>query len=385
MTAAPEIPAELPPAGAPPAVPRPAGAPLAVPRPAGAPPAGAPSGPASSGAAGLTREWQLPFPLDARLSLSVHRRGGGDPAYAVDPTGAVWRTCSTPDGPATLRVRSRPIPASAGTLGGAPAGTLGGAPAVTFDHASAGVCSDTLVTAQAWGPGAAWLLDHLPAQLGCQDDRSGFTARDPVVRELMRRHEDLRIGRSERVFEALAPAVLEQKVVSREAHRAWRFLLVKFGEPAPGPAPAGMRVPPSPRVWARIPSWDWHRAGGEGVRSRTIITAAEVAGRLEEILDMSAADADRRLQSVPGIGPWTSAEIRQRAAGDPDAVSVGDYNLPKAGGWTLAGRITDDAGMRELLAPYVGHRYRVTRLVELGGASPPRRGPRMSVRDYRAF
>ena len=406
MTAAPEIPAELPPAAVPPVVPRPAGAPPAAPRPAGAPPAaprpagapsavprpaGAPSGPAASGAAGLAREWRLPFPLDARLSLSVHRRGGGDPAYTVDAAGAVWRTCLTPDGPATLRVRSRPAPA--GTLGGAPEVTLGGAaevtlgraPEVTLDHASGGVSGDTLVTAQAWGPGAAWLLDHLPAQLGCQDDRSGFTARDPVVRELMRRHEDLRVGRSERVFEALAPAVLEQKVVSREAHRAWRFLLVKFGEPAPGPAPAGMRVCPPPRVWARIPSWDWHRAGVEGVRSRTIITAAEVVGRLEEILDMSAADADRRLQSVPGIGPWTSAEIRQRAAGDPDAVSVGDYNLPKAVGWTLAGRITDDAGMLELLAPYVGHRYRVTRLIELGGASPPRHGPRMSVRDYRAF
>jgi hypothetical protein len=321
------------------------------------------SGAAGTGAAGLAREWQLPFPLDARLSLSVHRRGGGDPAYAVDPAGAVWRTSLTPDGPASLRVRSRP------------------ARSPETDGADAG----TLVTAQAWGPGAAWLLDRLPAQLGGQDDRSGFIARDPVVRELMRRHEDLRIGRSERVFEALVPAVLEQKVVGREAHRAWRFLLVKFGEPAPGPAPAGMRVPPSPRGWARIPSWDWHRAGVEGVRSRTIITAAEVAGRLEEIVDMTAADAERRLRSVPGIGPWTSAEIRQRAAGDPDAVSVGDYNLPKAVGWTLAGRITDDAGMLELLAPYAGHRYRVTRLIELGGARPPRHGPRMSVRDYRDF
>jgi hypothetical protein len=338
-------------------------------------------GPAAPGPAGLTREWQLPFPLDVRLSLSVHRRGGGDPAYAVDAAGAVWRTCLTPDGPGTLRVRYSPARAPAITLGDASAITSAGASAITPAGPSAG----TLVTAQAWGPGAAWLLDHLPAQLGGQDDRSGFTARDPVVRELMRRHEDLRVGRSERVFEALVPAVLEQKVVSREAHRAWRFLLVKFGEPAPGPAPAGMRVCPSPRVWARIPSWDWHRAGVEGVRSRTIITAAEVAGRLEEIPDMSAADADRRLRSVPGIGPWTSAEIRQRAAGDPDAVSVGDYNLPKAVGWTLAGRITDDAGMLDLLAPYAGHRYRVTRLIELGGARPPRHGPRMSVRDYRAF
>jgi hypothetical protein len=372
MTAVPELPAAIPPA-----VVHPAAGPSGAAASGAAASGAAASGAAASGAAGLAREWRLPFPLDARLSLSVHRRGGGDPAYAVDPAGAVWRTCLTPDGSATLRVRSRPDGASAATLGGA-SGEASAGP-------SGGGSGGTLVTAQAWGPGAAWLLDHLPAHLGGHDHRSGFTARDPVVRELMRRHEDLRIGRSERVFEALVPAVLEQKVVSHEAHRAWRFLLVKFGEPAPGPAPAGMRVCPSPRVWARIPSWDWHRAGVEGVRSRTIITAAEVAGRLEEILDMSAADAERRLRSVPGIGPWTSAEIRQRAAGDPDAVSVGDYNLPKAVGWTLAGRITDDAGMLELLAPYAGHRHRVTRLIELGGGHPPRHGPRMSVRDYRAF
>jgi 3-methyladenine DNA glycosylase/8-oxoguanine DNA glycosylase len=299
------------------------------------------------------REWQAPFPVDVRLMLSVHRRGSGDPAYGTDPAGAVWRTSLTPEGPGTLRVSSR----RAGHL----------------------------VIGQAWGPGAGWLLDGLPAQLGFYDDRSGFTPKDPVVSALVRRHEDLRVGRSRRVLEALVPAVLEQKVVSREAHRAWRFLLRKFGEAAPGPAPEGMRVFPSPRVWARIPSWDWHRAGVEGARARTIISAAEVAGRLEQILELGSAEGDRRLRSIPGIGPWTSAEIRQRAAGDPDAVSVGDYNLPKAVGWTLAGRITDDVGMLELLAPYAGHRYRVTRLIELGGIRPPRHGPRMPVRDYRAF
>ena len=147
-----------------------------------------------------------------------------------------------------------------------------------------------------------------------------------------------------------------------------------------------MRVCPPPATWARIPSWDWHRAGVEGVRARTIITAAGVAGRLEQASDLHPVEAERRLRSLPGIGPWTSAEIRQRAAGDPDAVSVGDYHLPNAVGWTLAGRpVTDDAGMLELLAPYAGHRYRVTRLIELGGGLPPRRGPRMPVRDYRAF
>jgi 3-methyladenine DNA glycosylase/8-oxoguanine DNA glycosylase len=301
------------------------------------------------------REWQVPFPLDVPLTLSVHRRGGGDPAYGSDAAGAVWRTSLTPDGPGTLRVSSR--------------------------RAGGG----TLVTGQAWGPGAGWLLDRLPAQLGFHDDRAGFTARHPVVGELALRYEGLRVGRSGRVFEALVPAVLEQKVVSREAHRAWRFLLGKFGDAAPGPAPEGMRVFPPPRTWARIPSWDWHRAGVEGVRARTIITAAAVAARLEQALEEDPAEADRRLRSLPGVGPWTSAEIRQRAMGDPDAVSVGDYHLPNAVGWTLARRKTDDDGMLELLAPYAGHRYRVTRLIELGGSSPPRHGPRMPVRDYRAL
>jgi len=311
--------------------------------------------------AGLRREWLAPFDVDVRLTLSVYRHGAGDPAYRVDVAGAVWRTSLTPDGPGTLRVTSR-------RAGGPP-----GAP------------QRTLVTGQAWGPGARWLLDGLPAQLGADDDPSGLTAAHPVLADLALRYQGLRVGRTWRVFEALVPAVLEQKVVGHEAHRAWRMLLRKFGSAAPGPAAAGMRVVPSPAQWARIPSWDWHRAGVEGVRARTIITAAGVAGRLEQVLDLDPAEADRRLRSLPGIGPWTSAEIRQRAAGDPDAVSVGDYHLPKAVGWTLAGRITDDAGMLELLKPYAGHRYRVTRLIELGGSQPPRRGPHLPIRDYRAF
>jgi 3-methyladenine DNA glycosylase/8-oxoguanine DNA glycosylase len=144
-----------------------------------------------------------------------------------------------------------------------------------------------------------------------------------------------------------------------------------------------MRVSPPPQVWARIPSWDWHRAGVELVRARTIIGACRVADRIEEIAGLPAAEADRRLQSLPGIGPWTSAEIRQRACGDADAVSVGDYHLPSIVGWALTRQKTDDAGMLELLAPYAGHRHRAARLLVLSGMGPPRRGPRNSVRDYR--
>ena len=102
---------------------------------------------------------------------------------------------------------------------------------------------------------------------------------------------------------------------------------------------------------------------------------------------------------------WTSAEARQRAAGDPDAVSVGDYHLKNVVGWALAGRDrSSDEEMLELLEPFKGHRHRATRLIGLSGGArparpagsavgvarygagrPPRRGPRMSVRDYRNF
>jgi 3-methyladenine DNA glycosylase/8-oxoguanine DNA glycosylase len=308
------------------------------------------------------REWQPPFLLDVRVTLSVQGRGRSDPTFRVDETGAVWRTSLTPDGPATIRVTAR-SPAVSGSAG-------------------------PLVLAQAWGPGADWLLDALPGALGLHDDISGFDpSAHPVLHQVARRHPGLRLGRSGRLMEALVPAVLEQKVLTIEAHRAWRILLAKFGGQPPGPAPRGMRVFPDPKTWRRIPSWDWHRAGVEGVRAQTIIRACTVADSLERLLAKTHEEADRLLRTIPGIGPWTSAETRQRAAGDPDAVSVGDAHLPDMVGWALAGRsATNDEEMLELLGPYAGHRHRVTRLVKLSGlGGPPRRAPKLPVRDYRRF
>jgi len=341
----------------------------------------------------LALDWQAPFTVNVLLSMSVHRRGGGDPTFRLDRRGALWRTTLTPEGPATIRVITRSAGPGAGVVeggvdGGGDGGEGDGADGGRGDG-GVGTGGGTVVFAQAWGPGARWLLDVLPAQLGAYDEGvlpHGSGPGAALLRDIARRYASLRIGQTRRVFESLVPAVLEQKVVGKEAWRAWRSLLYKFGTPAPGPAPEGMRVFPPPAVWIRIPSWDWHRAGVEGIRAQTIMNAARVASRLEEIATLSHAEADSVLRSLPGIGPWTSAEVRQRACGDPDAVSVGDYHLPKAVGWTLAGeRGTDDVGMLTLLAPYQGQRYRVQRLIELGGSPPPRRGPRNSVRDYRTF
>ena len=55
------------------------------------------------------------------------------------------------------------------------------------------------------------------------------------------------------------------------------------------------------------------------------------------MLFRSQAAAERRLRAIPGVGVWTAAEVRQRAHGDPDAVSFGDYHIAKDVGWALAG------------------------------------------------
>ena len=101
---------------------------------------------------------------------------------------------------------------------------------------------------------------------------------------------------------------------------------------------------------------------------------------LERLGDRPAADARDALTSLPGVGLWTAAETAQRAFGDTDALSIGDYHIAAMIGWTLIGRPVDDAGMVELLEPVRPHRYRAVRLLEASGmAYKPRRGARLPV------
>ena len=295
--------------------------------------------------------WRPDTPVSLELALGPLQRGSGDPTQRRDAVGAWWRTARTPEGPGTLRMHTH----------------------------------DGGVEAQAWGAGADWLVSAVPGLLGAADDPSGFVPRHGVIAETARRLPHLRLGGTGLVFELVIPSVLEQRVTGREAWRSWRELVRRFGEQAPGPAPAGLRVVPSRETLRRLPSWEWHRAGVDPGRARTIVAAAQVAHRLDECVSLPRADALARLRAVPGIGEWTAAEVAQRAWGDPDAVSVGDFHLPALVGWALAGRPVDDAGMLELLECYAGHRHRAVRLVELSGVSQPRFGPRMPVGDIRAL
>lgn len=291
------------------------------------------------------------YPLNLFRTVGVLMRGPKDPTMLIDGS-TLWRAARTPEGVATLALRS--------------------------------VAGE--VHATAWGPGAAWALEQLPDLCGASDDDTGFDVSEhPLLADIARRTRGTRLTRTDLVFDALASATIEQKVTSYQAFGAWRVLVARFGERAPGPTPRPMFAPPSVDGWRHIPSWAWHRAGVEPPQSRTVVRTAERGQRVADAVvgARTGADRERILTSLPGIGAWTSAETRIRALGDPDAVSIGDYHLAHEVGFALTGSRTDDDGMLELLAPWGGHRQRVIRLILAGGPREARRGPRLAPEDHR--
>ncbi|MEJ7745103.1 MAG: DNA-3-methyladenine glycosylase 2 family protein [Nocardioidaceae bacterium] len=237
---------------------------------------------------------------------------------------------------------------------------------------------------EAWGRGADWVLQRGPDMLGAADvTAESFKPAHASVLALSVRHPDWRVPRTGHVMEALLGAVIEQKVTGQEAWLGWRRLLTRFGPTAPGPgAERGMRCPPSAQTLISIPSWDWLRCHIDGARSRTIVRAARVAASLERTLELAPPEVEAQLTSLPGIGAWTTAEIRQRAHGDCDAVSFGDYHVASHIGWALVGKEMSDSELEELLAPERPHRYRVQHLVTSHLPGRPRRSPRMSPRRH---
>jgi len=130
-------------------------------------------------------ELTLDRPIDLRVPLGPLARGSGDPTMRVAAAAAI-RASVTPDGPGAIDVR----------------------------------LSGASLRATAWGPGADHLLVGLPAVLGLDDDDAGFDpSLHPVVAGLARRLGRVRLGRTGAVWEALLPAMLEQRITGTEACR----------------------------------------------------------------------------------------------------------------------------------------------------------------------
>jgi 3-methyladenine DNA glycosylase/8-oxoguanine DNA glycosylase len=287
----------------------------------------------------------LNVPLDLRLTLGVLRERASDPCLRLSSTDAV-RVTRTPEGPATIELQMR----------------------------------GTELAARAWGPGAVWALDHTSDLVGLHDDHGDLRPPHRLVRDLVRRFAGLRQGRTLAVFETLVPAIIGQRVTGWEAGHSYRAVVGRFGEPAPGPH--RMKLPPSAETVAGLGYSDLHPLGIERQRAETLRRAAVEAPRLER---NAAGEPDlvlRRLAAIRGIGVWTSGHVARTALGDPDAVILGDWNLPHTVAFALAReeRATDER-MLELLAPYAGQRGRVQRLIATACGPAPRRGPRRPLRN----
>lgn len=299
----------------------------------------------------MKRVWRPDWPIDVDLVLGPLSRGARDPVARRTARRTWWLTGRTASGPATVQVDGR----------------LDGAVG--------------RVEAEAWGPGAEELLDRIPVLLGDGDDPTGF---DPppatVVAQQWRLHGSRwRVPCTGLPWEAVLPAVLEQKVTGQEARRSWYRLCAEYGQPAPGPAPAGMRLVPDRDSVAGIPSWWWRGAGVDHARASTLRQLARIG-----LDDPDPGAVRARMSAVPGIGPWTIAEVALRALGDADAVSVGDFHLANAVGYALTGapRSTDPQ-MLDLLAGFAPHRYRAIRMIQLAGVRPPKYGPRTRLPTHR--
>jgi 3-methyladenine DNA glycosylase/8-oxoguanine DNA glycosylase len=321
--------------------------------------------PAAAAAADASVRWHSGGPFDLLQTLGILMRGNGDPSFAARQDG-VWMAFTTPDGPATLRLTA------------------------------AGTGQDTHVDAQAWGSGADSAIASVPALLGSGDDWSGFdeaafhATLPRMVREARRRNLAVRLPTTGRVVDSLVPTILEQKVTTIEARRGYRYLMYRYGTAAPSAGrlstsslPSGLLVAPTAAQWLAIPSWEWHKAGVGPQRSATVMRALRSAVALERLASLSAAEAGAKMQTIPGIGIWTAAEVVQRTHGCPDSIAVGDYHLASYVGYALTGRKTDDAGMIALLEPWRGHRQRVVRMLGLSGFRKPTFGPRMTIQDHR--
>ena len=288
---------------------------------------------------------QLSRPLDLRATLAVD--GVKGPCLRAGADG-LWRAVRTPQGPAAVRMR----------------------------------LSGRELSAGGWGEGAEWALEHLPDWIGENDDPEALIPRHPAVRRAARLGRGMRMCAVGGLVEVLIPIILAQKVTGAESSRSYRLLTSRYGEPAP--APGSPPLPPDPSRLAQLAYYDFHLLGVERRRAETVLRACRAAPRLEEAARGSLEEMRRMLLALPGIGPWTAANVAQAVRGDADAVPVGDFHAPHTVAWALAGeeRATDER-MLQLLAPYAGQRGRVVRLLERYAGRAPAYGPRAAPRDIR--
>jgi 3-methyladenine DNA glycosylase/8-oxoguanine DNA glycosylase len=175
-------------------------------------------------------------------------------------------------------------------------------------------------------------IDRLRFVLALDDDLEPFHRahrNDPVLGRIVKARPKLRVLRKPAPFEALAWAIIEQLIDTQAAGNiAWTFTHRYGVKHEQGPWCA-----PTPDRFANAAALE--AAGLAPTQSRTLarVALAVARGQLDP-----AADDQRRLHAIMGVGEWTIAHL--------NLYGRGRYDVPLA----------KDVGMRNAYARLIGVR-----------------------------
>lgn len=223
---------------------------------------------------------------------------------------------------------------------------------------------------------AAWAVDAARGIAALDDDPTEFLAmvRDSPLLASLARRRDCRLARTVTVFESFARAVIEQLVTQYEARGSIRRLFGHAGAVIDGTT---LRAAPTPSAVLGVPPWKLHAFGIGSRRAQTLREGARRGAALERLRAEAPEAAIAKMQSLPGVGPWTANYVARDAFAWSDAVPVGDAHAHYVVTEALTGEQGDDARMLEVLERWRPHRARVVTLIsqahfvnELAGVAP---------------
>ncbi len=270
-------------------------------------------------------------PFDIELSFGAQRFGAYDPTARRD-NGVFRKAFDTADGPCIMQVKTEG--------------------------------EDVVLEAQ--GARAEEAVADLASGIAQDHGHDTFAPESPRIARLHKELRGLRLVRVPWRFDLVGAAVLQQRVTTREAMQQWQRIARRYGPAIPG---SELRAFPSAERVAQMASWQLQELGLDPKRARTMVLLAREIVRRNTLALTDLARVRKLLGIVRGVGPWTTDMIMGFAFGDPDALPLGDLHLPHLVAHALANeeRGTDER-MVQLLEPYRGHRFRVIRLLWIGGS-----------------
>jgi len=176
---------------------------------------------------------------------------------------------------------------------------------------------------------------------------------DPVLAPLIAASPGRRVPGHVDGDELAVRAVLGQQVSLSAAATLARRLVVAYGEPLPQPRGALTHLFPSARALAAA---DPDTLPMPVARKRALLglAGALAAGELELHPGGDRLEARRRLEALPGIGPWTAEYVAMRALRDPDAFLATDVGMRHA--LVALGRAGDPRSALAIAEPWRPYR-----------------------------